>query len=47
VLNPIFGPRTFNAQKKEIAHSSFAEIQPQPAAFDVAHARCSIYPAFA
>jgi len=30
VLNPIFGPRTFNAQKKEIRALILREIQPQP-----------------
>lgn len=45
VLNPIFGPRTFDARRKEIHALILREIQPQPAAFEVLTRDGSIYPA--
>ena len=45
VLNPIFGPRIFDARKKEIHALILREITPQPAVFDVVTRDGSIYPA--
>jgi hypothetical protein len=45
VLNPIFGPRTFDARRKEIHALILREIQPLPAAFEVLTRDGSIYPA--
>ena len=46
ILNPIFGPRMFDARKKEIALLVLREVRPQPSAFDVITRDGSIYPAF-
>ena len=45
VLNPIFGPRIFDARKKEIHALILREVAPQAAVFDVVTRDGSIYPA--
>ena len=45
VLNPIFGPRTFDARKKEIHALILREVATQRAVFDVVTRDGSIYPA--
>lgn len=45
VLNPIFGPRAFDARKKEIQALILREPKPQPAAFEVVTANGSVFAA--
>lgn len=42
VLNPIFGPRVFHAEKKEMHALILREFKPQPAAFEVVAADGSV-----
>ena len=45
VVNPIFGPRTFDARRKELHALILREIKTQPAGFEVVTADGSIIPA--
>jgi hypothetical protein len=45
VLNPIFGPRIFDAQRKELHALILREIKPQPAGYEVVTSNGSIFAA--